>query len=144
MWVREVFTSETTVARPRGEVWATLVDWERAPSWMDGVERLVADGPVAAGTALTFTSGGRDRTSTIAGSDPGRRLVIRSLLRGITAEYVYELTDEAEGTRVTLVVRSRATGRHRVLHALVDDAMRRTDSGQPEALRRLLEDDPAA
>lgn len=142
--MQEVFASEVTISRPRAEVWSALVDWERAPTWMDGVERLVADGPVAEGTALTFTTNGRDRTSSIAASEPGRSLVIRSAMRGITAEYAYELVDVGgDSTRVTLVARSRATGLQRLLGPLVDDAMRRTDSGQLEALRRVLEGDRA-
>lgn len=136
----QVFASETMIGRPRAEVWAALTDWDRAPGWMDGVESLRADGPVEPGTTLTFRTGGRDRSSSIGAADPGRSLVIRSQLRGVSSEYAYELhDDEAGGTRVTLVAQCTATGVHRLLGPALRDAMRRTDSGQLEALRSLVE-----
>lgn len=137
--MQQVFATETTIGRPREEVWAALTDWDRAPAWMHGVESLRADGPVAAGTTLTFRTAGRDRPSSIGATDPGRSLVIRSQLRGLTAEYAYELHDDEVGTRVTLVAHCTATGWHRLLGPALREAMRRTDSGQLEALRRILE-----
>ncbi len=136
----EVFSAVAVIALPRATVWSALTDWSRAPDWMDGVERVRADGPVAPGTVLTFTSGGRDRESSIVIAEPGRSLVIRSALRGVVAEYAYELEDSADGgTRVSLVATCTVTGFRRVFGPVLHDAMRRTDSGQLEALRGVLE-----
>lgn len=137
--VDEVFAAEAVIAAPRDQVWAALTDWSLVPDWMDGVEALRADGPVAPGTVLTFTSGGRDRDSAIVAAEPGRCLVIRSVLRGVTAEYAYELQDAADGTVVSLVATCTITGLRRMFGPVLHDAMRRTDSGQLEALRALLE-----
>lgn len=136
----EVFATEAVIARPRHEVWAALTDWSGAPQWMDGVDELRADGPVTAGTVLTFTSGGRGRDSTIATAEPERSLVIRSVLRGVVAEYAYELEDAEDGTRVSLVATCATSGVRRLLGPLLHDAMRRTDSGQLQALREVVEE----
>ncbi len=41
-----------TDARPAG-VWATLLDGQRWSRWYDGVEWMVAEGPIASGTVMT-------------------------------------------------------------------------------------------
>lgn len=137
--VDEVFAAEAVIAAPRDQVWAALTDWSRVPDWMDGVEQLRASGPVRPGTVLTFTSGGRDRDSSIVVAEPGRSLVIRSVLRGVTAEYAYQLEDAPEGTSVSLVATCTITGMRRMFGPVLHDAMRRTDSGQLEALRQVVE-----
>lgn len=135
----EVFAAEAVIAAPRDQVWAALTDWSRVPDWMDGVEQLRASGPVVPGTTLTFTTAGRDRDSSIVVAEPGRTLVIRSILRGVVAEYAYELEDVPGGTSVSLVATCAITGLRRVFGPVLHDAMRRTDSGQLEALRAVLE-----
>ncbi len=135
-----VFDAETVISAPREAVWATLTDWSRAPEWMDGVEALAADGPVAPGTVLTFTANGRDRQSSILDAAPSEALTIRSVLRGITADYAYALEDVPGGTRVSLVATCATSGVQRLLGPVLRDAMRRTDSAQLEALRSVVED----
>ena len=137
--MEQVFAAEATIAAPRGEVWALLTDWSRAGEWMDGVDVLAADGPVGAGTTLTFTTRGRDRCSTILDATAAESLTIRSVLRGVTADYVYVLEDAQDGTRVSLVATCATKGMQRLLGPVIKDAMRRTDSRQLEALRVLLE-----
>lgn len=137
--VQEVFAAEAVIAAPRHQVWAALTDWSRVPEWMDGVEQVRADGPVAPGTILTFTSGSRDRDSSIVAAEPGRSLVIRSVLRGVTAEYAYDLEDAPAGTSVSLVATLAITGMRRMFGPVLHDAMRRTDSRQLEALRAVVE-----
>lgn len=138
--MHEVFASEVVIERSRPQVWAVLTDWDRAPDWMDGVDQLQADGPVVAGTALTFRSHGRDRVSTIVDALPERRLVIRSVLRGVTADYAYSLDEEGGATRLTLRATCGIDGLRRVFGPVLREAMRRTDSRQPEALRSVLEE----
>ena len=140
--MEQVFAAETVIAAPRAEVWAALTDWARAPQWMDGVEALDADGPVAPGTVLTFTSNGRGRESAIVAAVPAEAMTIRSVLRGVTADYAYALEDDpGGGTRVSLVATCATSGLQRLLGPVLKDAMRRTDSGQLEALRSVIEDD---
>lgn len=134
-----VFATEATILASREDVWATLTDWSRAPEWMDGVDGLAADGPVAAGTQLTFTTAGRERCSSILDATPAESLTIRSVLRGVTADYVYVLEDADDGTRVSLTATCATSGVQRLLGPVLKDAMRRTDSGQLDALRTLVE-----
>lgn len=135
----QVFDAETVIAAPRDRVWAALTDWSQAPRWMDGVEQLAADGPVAAGTTLTFTTGGRDRCSAIVAATTHEALTIRSELRGVTADYAYALVDDPGGTRVSLVATCVTSGVQRLFGPVLKDAMRRTDSRQLEALRAVVE-----
>lgn len=137
--MEQVFGVEAMISAPRDEVWATLTDWSRAPEWMDGVEALAADGPVATGTVLTFTAGGRDRRSAIVDCRPSETLTIRSVLRGVTADYAYALEDTPDGTRVSLVATCATSGLQRLVGPVLRDAMRRTDHGQLEALRAVVE-----
>lgn len=137
--MEQVFDVEAVISAPRDEVWAALTDWTRASEWMDGVEALAADGPVAPGTVLTFTAGGRDRQSAIVDCQPSESLTIRSVLRGVTADYAYALEDVPGGTRVSLVATCATSGLQRLLGPVLRDAMRRTDHGQLEALRVVVE-----
>ncbi len=137
--MESVFDAETVIAAPRAEVWAALTDWTRAPEWMDGVEALDADGPVAPGTVLTFTWNGRGRESAIVEAVPSEAMTIRSVQRGVTADYAYVLEDHPDGTRVLLTATCATSGLQRLLGPVLKDAMRRTDSGQLEALRAAIE-----
>jgi carbon monoxide dehydrogenase subunit G len=129
----EIFTAESTIARPVEAVWARLTDWDRAPQWMAGVDALRADGPTAIGTTLTFTARGRQRTSRIAALDPGRSITLRSIQGGVTADYAYACVPHGDGTRVSLVADCRMTGPVRLLAPAIRSAIRRADSGQLEA-----------
>lgn len=130
----EVFTAETTIDRPVDAVWARLTDWDTAARWMSGVDALRAHGPTAPGTTLVFTSRGRERTGQIAAVDPGRKITLRSVQGGVTADYVYACVPHGEGTRVSLVADCRMTGPMRLLGPVIRYAIRRADSGQLEAL----------
>ncbi len=134
----EVFTAQAVVDRPVEEVWARLVDLERAPAWMSGVDRLRVLGPVTAGTSVVFSARGRDRTSTITALDPGRSLTLRSVQGGVTADYTYTCTPAEGGTRVELIARTRMTGGMRLLGRVVRAAIRRADRGQVDAFAREL------
>ena len=132
----QVFAAQAVVDRPVEEVWARLVDLERAPAWMAGVDRLRVQGPVAPGTEVVFTARGKERTSTITAVDPGRSLTLRSVQGGVTADYTYACTRQGAGTRVGLVAETRMTGPVRLLGPVVRAAIRRADRGQVAAFAR--------
>jgi uncharacterized protein YndB with AHSA1/START domain len=137
------FTAEATIAKPAHNVWQALTDWSNAHRWMAGVDWLKADGETAQGTRITFRARDHDRTSTITACQPGRSLVLHSEQGGVSADYEYTL-EEVGGstTRVTLTadchVRSLPC---RVLAPLIRMAMRKSDGGQLEALKQLIEND---
>lgn len=129
----EVFSAETTIARPIDAVWSRLIDWDSAPRWMPGVDALRAEGPTAIGTKLVFTARGKQRTGQIAALDPGRSITLRSVQGGVTADYAYACARHGDGTRVSLVAACRMTGPVRLLGPLIRSAIRRADSGQLDA-----------
>jgi carbon monoxide dehydrogenase subunit G len=129
----KAFAVETTIDRPVDTVWARLVDWDAAARWMPGVDALRAEGPTAVGTALVFTTRGKERTGHIAALDQGRSITLRSIQRGVTADYVYACARDGEGTRVTLVADCRMTGPVRLLGPVIRSAVRKADGGQLDA-----------
>jgi carbon monoxide dehydrogenase subunit G len=132
----EVFTAEKAIGRPVDEVWARLTDWGSAAQWMPGVDALHAQGPTAVGTNLVFTTRGKERTGQIAALDPGRSFTVRSVQGGVTADYVYTVAPQGDGTRVALVADCRMTGPIRLLGPVIRSAIRKADSGQLDAFAR--------
>lgn len=126
----EVFRAETTIDRPSDQVWARLVDWDRAADWMPGVDALRAEGPTAVGTRLVFTARGKERAGEIAAVEPGRLVTVRSALGGVTADYAYRCEPDGAGTRVTLVADCRTKGPVRLFAPLIRSAIRKADRGQ--------------
>ncbi|MGH3586977.1 MAG: SRPBCC family protein [Pseudonocardia sp.] len=138
------FTAETTVGRPVGEVWERLVDWDTAERWMPGVEAVRAQGPLTAGSTLVFTARGKERLATIAALEPGRRITVRSVQGGVTADYAYECVAHGCGTVVSLVADCSMTGPVRLLGPVIRFAIRRADGGQLAAFAATFASSPAA
>lgn len=136
------FAVAAIIAKPPHVVWRALTDWSEAHRWMAGVDSLQADGDTAEGTRITFRARGQDRTATVAAYRPGRSLVLRSEHGGVTADYEYALSegDDAGTTRATLTADCSLRGPWRALAPLLRLAMKKSDGGQLEALKRLLED----
>ena len=137
------FAVAATIAEPADRVWRALTDWSNAHRWMAGVDWLQADGEAALGTRIIFHARDHERAATITAWRPGRSLVLRSVQGGVTADYEYALEESGNGTtRVTLTadchVRSLPC---RVLAPLIRMAMRKSDGGQLEALKQLIEND---
>lgn len=138
----EGFQATERIAGSREEVWACLTNWQRAPEWMKGIEemRALTDGPVGEGTRLVFRSRGAERETTVVAWAPPHRLALRSQQGGMTATYEYTCEPEDRGTRLTLRARCEAQGfGWRLASPLIGFLMKRADSGQVMALKRLVE-----
>lgn len=136
------FTSTATIDRPVDEVWAFMTDWDRAPQWMKGIDRMapVGDAPIAAGTEVSFVSRGADRRSTIAAWEPPRELVLVSTQGGVTATYRYRCAPtDGGGTEATLEAECRMRGAWKLVGPLIRFMMKRVDGGQMPALARAIE-----
>lgn len=133
-------TSSATVPAAPEEVYAAMTDWDRAPSWMEGVEAVRADGPTRTGAQLVLTARGRERRAEVVEAVPGARLVLRSAQGPVRATYTYDLrpVDAGAATALTLGVRCRTVGLLRPLSPLVRQVVWRTDRGQPAALATLM------
>ncbi len=136
----QAFAVETTINRPADEVWATLVDWPNAGRWMGGVESMSADGPNEVGTRLTFRARGKDRPSSITAIDPGRSITLRSIQGGVVADYRYRLEPLGEqATRACLDADCSTSGLWSIVGPILRMAMKRTDSGQLDSLKAVVE-----
>lgn len=136
----QAFDVETTINRSAGEVWSTLVDWSRAGQWMPGIDSMTAGGPNEVGTELMFRARGKDRPSSIAAIKPGRSVTLRSVQGRVTADYRYYVDPiDDNTTRVRLDAECSTSGLWSAAGPLLRMAMKRTDSGQLEALKAMME-----
>ena len=136
------FTSTEHIERSPDQVWACLTDWKRAGEWMSGIDGIRApDGElVGEGTRLAFRSRGADRETTVVAWSPPNRLALCSKQGGMTATYEYSCEPEDSGTSLTLRAHCKAEGLGwRLASPLIGFLMKRSDSGQPAALKRLVE-----
>ncbi|MDD9964714.1 MAG: hypothetical protein OXR73_00700, partial [Myxococcales bacterium] len=70
-------------------------------------------------------------------------LVLESTQGGVVATYTYTCSPSSKGTELTLHAVCSATGPIVVLMPIIRFMMKRVDGSQPEALKRLVEADPA-
>jgi uncharacterized protein YndB with AHSA1/START domain len=131
------FTKVRDFDRPAEEVWAQLTDWDRAAGWL-GVESMRATGPTAVGTELVFRARGKDWRSEIMAVDPGRSVTLRSRQGGVTADYTYAVEPAGSGSRATLTADVQTSGIWAVLGPVIRTAIRRQDTGQLDALARVI------
>jgi uncharacterized protein YndB with AHSA1/START domain len=137
------FRVSETIRRPRRHVWAALTDWDKAPSWMKGVDELrrLDEGAVGEGTRLSFKARGTERETIIVAWEPGERLVLQSRQGGVTADYEYIFCDALDGTQVTLYAECSGEGvGWRLAMPLIRFLMARADSGQLRDFKAVVED----
>jgi uncharacterized membrane protein len=138
--------TQMVIRRPVDVVAAYAGDPANAPRWYANIRSVkwLTPPPVAVGTRLAFAAGflGRQLAYTyqVAEFEPGRRLVMRSADGPFPMEttYAWEPTDDG-ATRMTLRNRGRPTGFARFTAPAIAAAMRRTNSGDLDRLKRLLE-----
>jgi carbon monoxide dehydrogenase subunit G len=133
----QAFTAVQELDRPAEQVWAQLTDWDRAAGWL-GVDSIRATGPTAVGTELVFLARGKERRSEIVALDVGRAVTLRSRQGGVTAEYTYAVEPAGTGSRATLTADVRTAGLWALLGPVIRAAIRKEDSGQLEALARVI------
>lgn len=137
--MQRAFETETVIDRPVAEVWHELTDWEDAPRWMSGVDAMTSDAGTTVGATITFRTRGKVRTSTISAVEPGRSVTLDSVQGGVTARYRYRLEPSGDRTTARLTADVAATGLWALLGPVIRAAIRRTDAGQLDALRGVLE-----
>jgi carbon monoxide dehydrogenase subunit G len=137
--MKRAFESVTVIDRPVAEVWRELTDWEHAPRWMTGVDAMASDAGTTVGATITFHTRGRVRTSTVAAVEPQRSVTLDSVQGGVTARYRYLLEPVGERTTARLTADVAAAGLWAPLGPVVRAAIRRSDAGQLDALRGVLE-----
>jgi uncharacterized membrane protein len=132
------FTATQIIDRPADTVWRVLTDWHRAPDWMAGVDSVTAVGD----HTLRFVARKRERTSEITALQPGESITLTSVQGGVRANYTYSVTAEGGTTRATLVADVTTKPLWRPVAPALRALIRRTDGGQLDALKRLVEAGP--
>jgi uncharacterized membrane protein len=132
------FTATQVIDRPAGTVWRVLTDWQHAPDWMAGVDSVT---PVN-DTTLRFVARKRERTSEITAVRPGESITLTSVQGGVRAAYTYSVEPVGATTRATLVADVTTTSLWRPVAPALRALIRRTDRGQLDALKRLVEAQP--
>ncbi len=133
------FDVDVRIEKPPEAVWALLTDWPRAPEWMAGIDSLEVRGPTEAGSSVVFRARGKERTSELTSVEPGAALTLVSEQGPVRAAYTYSCAPDGSGTRLRLVADCEISGPLKLLGPLLRFAVRRTDSGQPQNLKALLE-----
>lgn len=132
------FTATQVIDRPADTVWRVLTDWHHAPDWMSGVDSVT---PVD-DTTLRFVARKRERTSEITAVRPGESITLTSVQGGVRAAYTYSVEPVGATTRATLVADVTTTPLWRPVAPALRALIRRTDRGQLDALKRLVEAQP--
>jgi hypothetical protein len=137
--------TEILIARPRAEVAAFAADPDRATSWYANIKSVEwqTPPPLAVGSLLSFTAEFLGRrlayTYEVAEHVPGERFVMRTAQGPFPMETTYAWQDAEEGTRMTLRNAGEPSGFARVGAPMMAASMRRANTKDLAALKRLLE-----
>ena len=137
--------AETTIARPRDEVAAYVMDWRNDPAWIRALTevRLETDGPVGEGSRVArvarFLGRRIEYVNEIVELEPGRRLSMRSVKAPFPMEVDYEFEDAGAGSRVRIRARGDASGFYALAGPLLSRQVARAIEGDLGRLKALLE-----
>jgi carbon monoxide dehydrogenase subunit G len=143
--------STVTIAKPPAEVFPWLVEADKVPRWMSGLQRYepLKPGPLQPGSRIRqelTVSGQHLRWELdVAELDPPRRAVLRFEGSGFKAANEYRVTEEAGGAAVTWIVAGDTTSfKARLIAPMVQAKLQEKLDGDLERLRSLLEGEAAA
>jgi len=134
------FSVSLIIDRSPADVWSFLTDFANAGEWMSGVDGLrpTDNKEIGLGTRLQFTSRDAVRESEITEWKPKKRVALTSAYGGVTATYTYSVEPDDDETRISLVAVCTATGAWKLLRPGLVWAMKRSDSGQLNELRKAM------
>jgi carbon monoxide dehydrogenase subunit G len=139
--------SAVTVARPAADVFPWLLDADKVPRWVTGLEvyEPLSPGPLAVGSRIRqelVVSGHRLKFELeLATLDPPREAEQRFEGSGFRAANHYLLADAGGGTRVTWAISGETTSfSARMLAPMVQGRLQEKLDGDLARLRGLLED----
>ncbi len=138
--------TETVIARPVAEVAAYAGDPSNAPTWYANIESVEWETPppMRVGARLAFVAHFLGRrlayTYEVIALEPGRSLVMRTAQGPFPMETSYRWEPTAEGhTRMSLRNRGNPRGFSRLMGLFMGPAVRRANTKDLAALKRLLE-----
>jgi uncharacterized protein YndB with AHSA1/START domain len=135
--------SQTTIARPREEVFAYLANAENDRAWRPGVleiARVSGEGAGARYRQVVAGPGGRriDADIEVTHYEPPARLAFRTLAGPVRPVGSYELEEVACGTRVRFTLTAELGGLKRAMAPMVRRTMA-AEVGSIDTLRQVLE-----
>ena len=140
---------ETSIARPREEVWAFVSDLRRLPEWIEEFEEVVQESPgaMAVGSRFRYTISPAHRSATleIVELQPGRRLAWDGPplpWRGGAARPrgFFEVAEAGPGrTRLLVRYQPELSGTMALMRPLLSRWLRRQRTADGQRLKRLLE-----
>ena len=139
-------TVETTIARPRAEVWRYTTDWRNDPTWIGAVNeaKLVTPGEFGVGSQVSRTASfvGRrfEYVNEVIDYEPESRLGMKSVKGPFPMTVTYEFEDaDGGGTRVRIHAAGDASGFYRAAGAMLNPMVKRGIAGDLGRLKRELE-----
>jgi carbon monoxide dehydrogenase subunit G len=143
--------STVTIARPPADVFPWLLEAERVPRWMSGLQvyEPLEPGPLRVGSRIRqelSVSGHLLRFELhVTELDPARRAVLRFEGSGFKAANEYGVREEPGGARVTWVISGNTTSfKARLIAPMVQAKLQEKLEGDLAQLRSVLESEAAA
>ena len=133
------------IDRPREEVFAFFVDFDRASEWAPEITRveMLTDGPLRVGACyreMRWTSKGESRIDMeVTAFDPPGRYSAAFDAGGYQATFNYMFTPDDGGTRVEMACVVRAGGARTLLAPIITWLLRRQDKQKLRNLKRAVE-----
>lgn len=136
-----IFMVEEWIEASAQEVWQHLAEPAAMNAWMSGIDdmRTADGGPMTEGSELHFIARGKERSTRVVEFRAAEALTLRSTQGPITATYRYHLRPDGARCRATLEAECTATGWGRIVVPLIAPLIRRTDGGQMQALKQVVE-----
>ncbi|NYF17493.1 uncharacterized protein YndB with AHSA1/START domain [Microbacterium sp. AK009] len=138
-------TEIVLIARSRADVFAYLTDAGRRPEWDETVisERLTSPPPVGVGSTIhsRMRVMGRevDFHWQVTEYLPPGRMAIVSTKGTFPTSLLFELADEAAGTRVSATIDGEPSGMLRLVEPMIEDSIRSTLATGLGRVVRILE-----
>ena len=143
--------AEITIDRPRSEVFNFLAHGERLPEYIDDFETVTHEEPGEPGLGHVYSykmKRGAEGTFEWKEFQPNDKLAwtgpkVTQGPGSMRPVGHWELTDEADGTRVKLVMEPEPGGLFKLMSPLMKSGMKKGNARGLENLKRILESDGA-
>jgi carbon monoxide dehydrogenase subunit G len=143
--------STVTIAKPPEDVFPWLLDADKVPRWMSGLEiyEPLEPGPLRQGSRIRqelAVSGQHLRFELeVTELDAPRRAVLRFEGSGFRAANEYEVSEAPDGARVSWVVNGETTSfKAKLIAPMVQAKLQEKHDGDLARLRAVLEGEAAA
>jgi uncharacterized protein YndB with AHSA1/START domain len=140
--------AQTTISRPRSEVFDHLAHAERLPDYVTDFSwvKQASPGEPARGTQYSYKMKRAPSESTFEWTEfePPSRLAwhgppVKASLGSMEPVGSWELSDEGDGTRVTLVMEPKPGGLLKLMAPLMSSGMRKGNARALELLKEQVE-----